>query len=313
MSRRNRRPSNADTIYSDFLYGKMFQNNPANNRESLIQRQLMRSMTEIAVNRFKWTGLPETVNPRFLETTLFYNGLAIYFDHPNFGEIVTKGSAAGNLNFENDPTAFLTVGSNYTSRRVEAKDAVPIWTNYLRIPDIDIVLNYAPKLAQLDRTIEINSLNARQSKVLTSNENQKLSIVNINRQIDEGVNGIQVAGPLQDMSFVQALDLGVEPLSHEKLHILRTRLWNEFAGYLGIDNANQDKKERLVAAEVDANQEIIKSIKRANLNARQEAAEQISKKFNRTVTVDYWTEFLEQEDEKRQAELDNNDGGENEE
>src|SRR5699024_8940304 len=76
--------------------------------------------------------------------------------------------------------------------------------------------------------------------------------------------------------MLSALDLGVEPDSIEKLHILRTRIWNECMGLLGIDNANQDKKERLVADEVDANSDKVALSRAVNLKSRQNAAEQIN-------------------------------------
>jgi len=76
-----------------------------------------------------------------------------------------------------------------------------------------------------------------------------------------------------------ALDLGINPDSLEKLHILRTRKWNECMTLLGIDNANQDKKERLVASEVDANDGQIQSSAGVALNARQHAAEEINRRW----------------------------------
>jgi hypothetical protein len=129
------------------------------------------------------------------------------------------------------------------------------------------------------------------NKFVVSNEQQKLSTTNINRAITEGQNGIQVAGPLQDLEFVKVLDLGVNPDNIEKLHILRTRMWNECMGLLGIDNANQDKKERLVSAEVDANSDQTSMHRFVNLNARRMACEQINKVFDDlNVSVDYYTE-----------------------
>lgn len=295
---RNKRASGADEIYSRHLYGSAFQNNPANNREAIIERMLFRTMSELAMNRFKWSGLPPEIDVRFLEMTLFNRALSVFYKDKKYDKFMAlQGGSNGFLNMMNNPTAFVVVGNNFISKQVSVSSetdqaglAVPIWANYTRVPDLDIVMVYANRLANLDRTIEINSQNARMNKYVVSSENQRLTAVNINRQIDEGVNGIQVTGAFQDMDLVKVLDLGVNPDTIEKMSIVRARQWNECMGMLGIENANQDKKERLVAAEVDANDEQTSSMKYVNLNARRMACEQINRVYDLNVQVDYNTE-----------------------
>jgi hypothetical protein len=163
------------------------------------------------------------------------------------------------------------------------------------MPDLDIVNIYSTRLAAMDRTVEVNSENARTSKVLVTTENTKLSAVNFNRQIDEGQNGIQIAAtgmPMNDLlSSVQLVDLGVDTDALVNIHIVRTREWNECMGLLGIANANQDKKERLVAAEVGANDEQSDMMRYVNLNARRMACEQINTMFPKlNVSVEYNTD-----------------------
>ena len=36
-------------------------------------------LTELAISMFEWTGLPDSVDPRFLELTLFSDGMAVFF------------------------------------------------------------------------------------------------------------------------------------------------------------------------------------------------------------------------------------------
>jgi len=266
------------------IAGGLFKPNPGNAREAAIELMLIRSITEMAVNRFKWTGLPSSVDVRYMELTLFRYGLSVFYRDKDFDQFLAlQASASGRMNYAQNPTAFTINGnSSFVSKRLPAKHVVPIWSNYLRIPDWDIVAIYAQRLAELDRTIEINSKNARRPKVLVTNENQRLSGVNIVRQFDEGNPLIQInrdssMGALSE--YVTSFDLGVDPDSLEKLHILRTRIWGECMGMLGFDFANQDKKERLVASEVDANNSQVDAMRAANLNARKMAAEQMNEKY----------------------------------
>lgn len=296
-------------IYSQHIHGagRKFNNNPAQNRVAVLQRMYYRILVELCVNRFKWEGLPRDIDVRFMELTLFNHGLSVFFKDPEYNRFMAlQGASSGQVNMQGNPTMFTVVGPNYRGRRLRAVDhviydkasddfvtkgveCVPIWSNYLRVPDLDIVLIYASKFAELDRTIEINSKNARRSKVIVVDENSNLSLTNIVRQLDEGSPLIKIGRQMMD-GELSALDLGVHPDSIEKLHILKQRLWNECMTYLGIKNANQDKKERLVADEVDANAEQVESTRAVNLNARRHAAEQMNELYGLNVHVAYHTD-----------------------
>jgi len=71
----------------------------------------------------------------------------------------------------------------------------------------------------------------------------------------------------------------VHPDSLPKLLIARSKMWNDCMTLLGINNSNQDKAERLVAAEVGANDEQIAASRAVSLGARTQAAEQINRMF----------------------------------
>jgi hypothetical protein len=279
--------------YKGFVTG-LFKRNPQKQRELAIERMYQRLLLELAANRFKWTGLPDEIDPRFLEMTLAYNGLSLfYFDKTYNAFMAPRATPSGWYNVYDNPTAFTTYGNRFIGKRILAQDAVPIWANYTRTPDLDVIGIYASKFANFDRTIEINSANARQPKIAAISENTKLSSVNFNRQVDEGNSFIQVVGDtnlgsLADM--ITAFDLGINPDTIEKLHIVRTRLWSECMGLLGIDNANQDKKERLVEGETEANNAQTLMMRHVNLNARRQAAEQINKKYGLNVGVAYHTD-----------------------
>lgn len=318
MSQR-KRGSAADVLYENHLFaGEQMRASTAANRERQIEMMYTQILTELAVNRFKWEGLPKSVDPRFLELTLFYTALAVFYKDEDFDKLLAvRGSGMGYVNMLDNPTSFNVIAPGtivtgdddtttfnyktlsaydptrheYLSDADKQRKAIPIWANAMRYPLLNVVMIYAKRLATLDRTIEINSENARRNKVIKINDNQRLSAANFVRQAVEGVDGIQVTGPLQDMEFVEALDLGINPDSFEKLHILRVRIWNECMGLMGIDNANQDKKERLVEAEVGANSEQTDSMRFVNLNARQYAAEQINDVFGLSVSVNYRTEI----------------------
>lgn len=280
----------AHQIYGQHLKGsRNFMNNPTNNRQAIIERMYIRTLTEMCVNRFKWVNVPPSIDTRFLEMTLFRNALAVWYFDDDFDKFFSlRASGWGQPNMYDNPQHFQVYGNALLNKRLSVKECVPIWANFTRTQDLDIVLIYANKLAGIDRTIEINARNARSTKIVVADENARLSATNITRKMDEGQSPIFLDTGLGEM--VTVFDAGISGDSVEKLHILRTRLWNECMGLLGINSANQDKKERLVEDEVSANDDQVEISRGVNLNARQEAAKKINEMSRflngQTMTID---------------------------
>ena len=259
-----------------------------------LERMYLRVLQELAVNRFKWVGLPDSVNERFLEYTLMRRGLVVmYFDTDYDEYLALQGAGAGPLNMYDDPTSFRVTGnSTFVGKTVDASDCVPIWANVLRVPDWDIIMTYAKKLASIDRTIDINLRNARRSRVIVTDETGQLSAQNINNQIDSGSPVITVNNTgYAMMEHWTAFDLGIHPDQIVNLQTSRQRIWNECMGLMGINFANQDKRERLVSAEVGANDEQIDSMKNVILAERQRAVRQMNDKFGLSVDIKLRTEL----------------------
>ena len=278
------------TVYDQFMpkRGNLAESQ-YDSRMFVMQRMYTRILTELCANRFEWAGLPSNVDVRFLELELFYRGVAIFTHDERYGKhLVLRGAGVGAPNMQDNHTAFTVVGSNYPQRVIPAKNAVPIWANYLRTPDHDIVANYAYRLANTDMTVDLNMDNTRTPVALVVSENMVLSAENMMRQIRQGNPTVKVNSGQMDLGeIVQPISLGGSADQTEKVHIVRTRLWNECMGLLGLDNANQDKKERLVASEVGANDEQVSMFKRVALNARRKAADEINEKYDMNVSVKY--------------------------
>lgn len=304
MSRNKRRDNVGLDVYGRRGYQR---NSPAQNDEAILQGMYERILGELAMNRFKWTGFPDSVNLRFLEMQLHLNGLIVVFrdtgskKRPGTNRIMAlRGTPSGQRNMMDEPIHYTITGPGmetwFQGVQLAINKCVPIYPNYFRQTDWDIIETYSRKLAKIDRTIEINLDSARRTKVLVYDENTRLSAENINRQIDAGEPAIRVKYDLATM--IQALDLGVNPDSIEKLSIVRQRLWSEAMGLLGINNANQDKKERLNEAEVSGNDDQIDNMRFVNLNARQDAAMKMRRMFPEdlpNVWVEYRSDALERQ------------------
>lgn len=251
-------------------------------RERLLEAEYTRILIELCANRFKWTGLPATVDVRYLELTILKHALSVFYYEPKYGRFVSmQGSPVGLSNMQDEPVSFTIPRRGITELggKKSRWQAVPIWGNYTRSSDMGLIAIFAQRLAQIDRTIEVNTKQARRPTVLVGNKNQRHTLTTINNQIDEGQAVIGISNGV-DMEQIKAFDLGFNPQTIEQNHISRGRVWNQCMSLLGINNANQDKKERLVSDEVAANDEQVSAMKSVYLNARQHAAEEINRMFD---------------------------------
>lgn len=267
-----------------------FETNMDENRQVLYAIKNTRELQSMAMNRFEWFGAPLTVNIRYLQIQLLNRCLAVFYNDPDFGYLALSAAANGRRDMYGEPLGFQVMGSGVLQRGVTSYPTngrtdkgtlygVPIWSNYMRYPDWDIIYLAATKLAIIDRTIEINSEQARQTKILALSENLVLGGQNIDNEIRSGASVVVIKDTFDVNAFAQALDLNIDTNKILDLSMLRARLWNEAMGELGINGANQDKKERLVSAEVGANDEQINATRRVNLNALQSACVMINKAF----------------------------------
>ena len=295
-SRRDAGDHVMDTYYGQEMPPRLRQGsrNSHASRTRLLESMYTRVLSEMAIGRFKWEGLPPEIDARFVEMELFYSGLVVFFQDGKGGYnsgkyVASRAASLGTPNLYDNPTSYRTYGgfSGYPDQTLPRKKVVPIWANALRQTDQDIIQVFAWELANMKRTIEINADSARMPKVVATTENQKLGLTNMVRQINEGVPVITVDRNQFDPSMITVLDLSIHPNAITEMDILFVRTYSQCMGLLGIDNANQDKKERLVTSEVDANAQQVYSIKRSNLNEREAACERINKKFGLNVSVGY--------------------------
>lgn len=286
------RASSVNSLYASHLYGVEGLNTTRNGSleyEKRIEIMLTTKLIELCANRFKWVGLPDEIDERFLELTLFHQGLAVFYWSDNYDKFFALRGSGGGLDLYNNPTSFHVVRKNAAQipPTISAKKAVPIWANYLRTGELETVQIYARRLARLDRTIEINTDNARQPRIVAASQDSQLSVENLNNQLESGVPVIKVRNNVDPAAIFSVLDMGVDHDMFDKLGIMRNRVWNECMTLLGIENSNQDKKERQLVDEINANDDQVNYMRAVNLNARQAAAEAINKMFNLSVSVDY--------------------------
>lgn len=252
---------------------------------SYTYRQHYNRLCEVAVSRFKWTGLPDTIDPRFMELALFSKGSAVFFKDEVMGYLCLRVLLNGRWDVYNTPIDRTAIANNGYTMNLNQENSVIIWNNSLRIPSMLDVEMFALRLYNLDRAIDVNA-NAQKTPVLIMcNEKQRFSMLNMYKEWDGNEPAI-FADKGIDPKGLTVLKTDA-PFVADKLFDLKTAIWNEAMTYLGIDNVNTVKKERLITEEAVRNSGGTLANRYSALNARQLACEQINEMFG----LNIWCEF----------------------
>lgn len=242
-------------------------------------------LEEIAINMFEWDGLPDTVDERFLELTLCEYGMAVYFNDPVIGDIVTNVATGGPLNIYRIPTVRHAYASNGYNANLSDKNSVIIYNNYLHQPTILTIMMFARRLYEIERTIEVNVVAQKTPTVIVCDENERLSMENFIKRRNE--NELVIIGSKSlDLNNVKVLNTSA-PYVAGDLYALKRQTWQEALNFLGVESANTEKKERLITFEVTSNNGAVQAQRYTMLNSRQQAAKQINAMFGTNIEVNF--------------------------
>lgn len=264
---------------------KAWQSAEMNN---LQYRMYYEMLEQMACSVYRWEGLPPEIDQRFLELTLFNRGLSVFFyDEKDYDSyFATMGAPSGTINMYQNPTQYIAYGSNGFHRRMTASECVPIWNNYLRRPDTNAMRIYARRLADIDRTIDVNLAEQKMPMFITCPESQRLTVQNLMKQYMGNEPIIIGADGMFDPSQMQYLHSGA-PFIVDKLLEAKFTIWSEIMTYMGIDNQNIQKAERVQTAEVQANMGQIEANRLIRLNCRRMACKEINRKYGLEVWCDF--------------------------
>lgn len=241
-------------------------------------------LKEIAINEFEWINLPDTISERFMELMLFEKGYAIFFkDKTNDKFLCLGGTIEGRLNVYNEPTKCRAIASNGYQQELTIDDSVIIFNNRLWKPTSFKVVQLAKRLANTQLTIDINIHAQRTPILIVGDENSILSLKNLYLQYSGGSPVIygKKGLNLEDFSVLKTQ----APFIVKDLNYYKKEVENEALTYLGIDNANVNKRERLIESEVNSNNNMIEMMRYTMLNCRKEACKKINKMFGLDIDV----------------------------
>lgn len=255
---------------------------------------------------FEWKNLPDTVDERLLELTLFEKGYCLFFkdddlilpqsdDNGTF--LAMECAIGGRWNVNHIPTERNAYSMNgYYIQRNEF-NSVLIYDNTIHTSLFYIVDLFATKLTELDITMDLNVNAQRTPIILEAKESQRLTLQNLYKQFSDGEpvifgNRNLESSPLKVLSTEA-------PYVTDKLYDYKSQIYNEFLGTIGVSNTNIIKKERLISDEVTRNMGGTVMMRYTRLNERKKACKLINKMFGLDIDVEYREDVNIIEDEEQ--------------
>ena len=254
-------------------------------------RQYYNRLVELSISMFEWKNLPDSVDPRFLELTLFTDGQAVFFEDEVMGYLALQNAMGGGFDVYRIPTNRRAYAVNGYQKQLDENDSVIIYNNYLHTNSMLDVQMFAKRLYNLDRAIDVNANAQKTPILLLCDDSERLTLENMYMQYDGNKPVIKGVKGLNPNAFtVLKTDA---PYVADKLYQLKTQIWNEALTYLGISNMNITKKERLISDEVTRNQGGTIASRYSRLQARREACKKINEMFGLDIWCDYREDFQE--------------------
>ena len=251
--------------------------------------QYYNRLTELATTMFSWKNLPITIDARFLEMTLFTDGVAVFFKDDVMGFLALQCMIGGNLNVYRIPVDRTAYATNGYNQKLNATNSVLIFNNYLHTNSTLDVEMFSKRLYNLDRAIDVNA-NAQKTPVLIQcDDTEKLTMLNLYKEYDGNQPFIFGSKSLNTKGLtVLKTDA---PYVADKLYTLKTQIWNEALTYLGISNTNVTKKERMITDEVQKNMGGVIASRYSRLEMRKQACKEINEMFGLNIDVEYRSDF----------------------
>ena len=256
-------------------------------------------LKKVAMSMFEWVNLPDSMNARYIEKSLYYHGSAAFLYDETLGYINTNCASSGQINIYGIPTALNCYSYGYQeTRRVYTglrydeyanpinkayEECILVMNNWERTPTCSTLELFALRLYEAERACDVNIKASKTPVMIVCDEEQRLTMKNLYLQYDG--NEPFIFGDKNSLSgdMLKAVKTDA-PFIADKLMAYKKEIWNEALEFLGVNTLSLEKKERLISDEASSNNELINMNLQSYLVPRQEACKKFNEKYGLTGT-----------------------------
>lgn len=258
------------------------QTDTAINREE----EILSEFINLAIKRFKWTNLPVGLTSDRLEEMLINHGLLGGFMHEGT-LVILPMHGVSKVNIYNEFIEYRLTGFNGFNIHLSSDEVCRLKNNPTASTDVDTLKIFAKRINDIESTQEVNLFQMNIPKIIATSRDGVLTAKNIIKKIRDFkfVVFTREKGLTQQLKQEDVLDTSV-PYLLDKLSDYENFYRNKALTFLAINNANTDKKERLITSEVNANNQLLDDILDMMYEVRQEFCNEVKEKFDIDISVE---------------------------
>lgn len=262
----------------------------AQNLNNIAVQEVFNRVTNIALSRFRWNNLPETCNERALEMTLYFYGNALFFRDESLGFAHTPVMLPGPFNIYYESIKRKAFSYNY-NKDYSIDDSVLIRNNKTSTPDYLITCNYAFKIADALRSIDVHTQSIKRPFAITCNEKDRKSVETQINNVSDNEIAIFGTQSLMDGKNISVLNLSGSCFLPDMWANVKN-YFNQCYSALGINNSFSEKRERMIVPESTGEENVIHHTLESAFFCREKACEQINKMYGLNISVSINEEML---------------------
>lgn len=247
----------------------------------------------IAISLFTWRGLDDIAGygaSRFMELNLFEYGKSCFYKDDTKGYMVLRANPNDKYNIYMLPEKIMAWSLGY-NKTVNFDDLVYVMNNDLQLPTSQTINLIAYRLYETERTIDTNLIAQKTPILIEGDTKTILTLKNVYMQYSGNTPFIFGNKQFDISNKLNVLKTDA-PYLIDKLELHKHELWEEALTYLGINNANTDKKERLITDEVNSNNDLINFYLNCFYKTRKEACDMINEKYGLDIKIELNKEVL---------------------
>lgn len=270
-------------------------------REAALQYGALGStFLSLIQGRFKWTGLPEGLTSEQMERFIClwdadvpYGSLgttfggAAGFSHPILGPCILPMYPADQRSIYYLPKQYIVTGCDY-NETLDAEDVVIFYNDGSRCPLSGILIDTLSRLSSLMSSMAANTKQQINPWAFSGTPDEIKTAQEAYRRANENEPVIWLSySGMATMETAKRLFPIKPAFEADKYYDNYLQLQNRFLTALGIDNIAIQKKERLISAETQGNDQLVLYYRNEAIRYREAACEEYNKKFGTSLAVEW--------------------------
>lgn len=246
----------------------------------------LRQLLTLAENVFEFKNLPSYIDVSYINKQLLRKGSIAFFKDEVLGLLALPYIVVNGLDVYGRPKRIEVLGQNGYRRILNSDEFVIMYDNNGRYPLYLDICQYAERIALDTRTADINIAQQKTPRVFKTSTEKERSVRDIVNNVDGYENTI-ITYENMDLDETSMV-LAPAPYVADKIDLHKQNDYNEFLRLIGVSNLSYQKKERNISDEIQAMQGGTIASRYSRFEPRKRAVEEINKKFELNIEVQYY-------------------------